>query len=65
MPDKLIMAVRAGRPEHAPESEPVLVSSDGQEVVLTLDDGEQLTFNRRELRHATELEPLAEVADAA
>ena len=47
--DNLITALRAGRPEHTPEAEPVLVSVDGHRATLTLDDGETLDFDAGEL----------------
>ncbi len=47
-----LMATRAGRPEHTPEAEPVLVETDGELVVLALDDGERIEFDRRELLSA-------------
>lgn len=53
MPDPtLICALRAGRPEHPPESEPVLIETVGEAVVLVLDDGERLEFDRVELLSA-------------
>lgn len=51
--DQMITALRAGRPEHTPEAEPVLISVAGEAVTLTLDDGCTLTFDRMELRRAT------------
>lgn len=48
----LLMATRAGRPEHTPEAEPVLVAQTSTEVVLVLDDGDELRFDLRELRKA-------------
>lgn len=48
----LVMALRAGRPEHTPEAEPVLVTVDDQNVVLELDDGERLELDLAELRAA-------------
>jgi len=48
----LICALRAGRPEHSPESEPVLIETVGEAVVFVLDDGERLEFDRVELRSA-------------
>lgn len=48
----LIMATRAGRPEHTPEAEPVLVAQTSSEVILVLDDGEELRFDQAELRQA-------------
>lgn len=48
-----LMATRAGRPEHTPEAEPVLVdTSTPGLVLLTLDDGEEITFDRSELLSA-------------
>ena len=44
-----VMALRAGRPEHTPEAEPLLVTVEGDEVLLELDDGDQLTCDRSEL----------------
>jgi hypothetical protein len=48
----LICALRAGRPEHPPESEPVLIEAVGEAVVFALDDGERLEFDRVELLSA-------------
>ena len=48
----LICALRAGRPEHTPESEPVLIETVGAAVVFALDDGERLEFDRVELLSA-------------
>jgi hypothetical protein len=48
--DTLITALRAGRPEHTPEAEQVLVTVDGATVTLTLDDGEALHFDRSRAR---------------
>lgn len=50
--DRFITALRAGRPEHTPEAEGVLVASDGSACTLTLDDGETLTFDVAELLSA-------------
>lgn len=50
----LITCDRAGRREHSPEAEPVLVAVDGDAVTLTLDDGEMLEFDASELRAALE-----------
>lgn len=48
-----LMALRAGRPEHTPEAEPVLVDTDTPGVVrIILDDGEFLDFDAVELRAA-------------
>jgi hypothetical protein len=54
MTETLIMATRAGRPEHTPEAEPVLVELAGDTVVLTLDDGDRLELDASELRAAIE-----------
>lgn len=48
----LLMVARQDLPEHTPEAEPVLVERTGSEVVLTLDDGERLIFDRDELTAA-------------
>jgi len=48
------MAERAGRAEHTPEAEPVVLVTSGDAVTLTLDDGEQLVFDRTELARAVE-----------
>jgi hypothetical protein len=48
----LLMATRAGHPEHTPEAEPVLVAQTSAEVILVLDDGEELRFDQAELRRA-------------
>lgn len=56
MTERLLMARRAGRIEHTPESEPVLVSTEGEVVVLVLDDGERLELDRAEIHAATERE---------
>jgi hypothetical protein len=50
----LLMANRAGLPEHEPEAEPVLIQRDGDQVVLILDDGETLAFDATELRSAVD-----------
>ena len=60
----LLMALRAGKAEHTPEAEPVLVSRDGESVVLELDDGERLELDAMELRAAIE-EPTAGLRRAA
>jgi hypothetical protein len=55
MPRVLIMALRAGRPEHSPEAEPVIVDTDFEgAVVIELDDGERLEFAASEIRSALE-----------
>jgi len=52
-----LMVTRAGRAEHTPEAEPVIVDTDTPNViVLRLDDGETIVFDRRELVAATQAE---------
>ena len=62
--DRLITALRAGRPEHTPEAEPVLMAVHGSTVTLTLDDGETLSFDLGELLDALwgEREPMRRAA---
>jgi hypothetical protein len=48
----LICALRAGRQEHTPEAEPVLIETVGEAVVFVLDCGERLEFDRVELLSA-------------
>lgn len=64
MPESLLTALRAARPEHTPEAESVLVTVDGATTTLTLDDGETLAFDAAELRAAIGAPPstLAEAA---
>lgn len=50
--DRLLMAERSPHKEAPPESEPVVVEQVGETVVLHLDDGDDLRFDRRELRAA-------------
>lgn len=50
--DSLIMGLRRGLPEHSGDAEGVLVSLDGDNVILTLDDGEMLELDRIELMAA-------------
>lgn len=51
MAHRMLMALRAPRPESAPESEPVEIDTDDPTVVrITLDDGETLEFDAVELR---------------
>lgn len=51
----LMIATRAGLPEQTPEAEPVLVDTDTPGVVsIVLDDGEEITLDRTELRAALE-----------
>ena len=52
MDDHLIAVERAGRAEHTPEREEVLVVIDGGQATLVLDDGEELRFELGELRAA-------------
>lgn len=49
--DTLLMATRAGRTEHAPEAEPVLVQADLETdtVTIVLDDGDTIVLDRVEL----------------
>lgn len=54
MTEQFLTALRAGRPEHTPEAEGVVVLSQGASVVLVLDDDERITFDREELLHALE-----------
>lgn len=51
-PRTLLTATRGSYNDPAAEAEPVLVEHDEQTVTLTLDDGEELTFDRGELRAA-------------
>jgi hypothetical protein len=45
-----LMALRAGRAEHTPEAEPVLVDTDTPGVVrLVLDDGDVVELDATEL----------------
>lgn len=46
----LLMATRAGRLERTPEAEGVLIEKRGDDLVFTLDDGEEIAFNAAELR---------------
>ncbi len=56
MSQTYLMATRAGRPEHTPEAEPVIVDTDTPNVVvLRLDDGDEITLDSSELRAAIEL----------
>lgn len=50
-----LVLTRAGRPEHTPEAEPVVIEATADEVILTLDDGETLTLDRRELLAAAQV----------
>lgn len=50
--ERVLSALRAGRPEHTPEAEPVLVEVRDGTATLTLDDGETVAFDARELRAA-------------
>lgn len=40
----------AGRPEHTPDVQGVLVRVDAENVTMTLEDGERLIFDATELR---------------
>lgn len=51
MPRTLLMGTRGG-PNVELEAEPVLVEHDARTVTLTLDDGAELTLDRRELAAA-------------
>lgn len=45
-----LMALRAGRPKHTPEAEPVLVDTDTPGIVrLVLDDGDVVEMDATEL----------------
>lgn len=59
-----ITILRAGRPEHTPEAEPLIVDTDdGATVRLVLDDGDELVFDRVELLAALGVpQPLREAA---
>ena len=48
----LLMCTRRGLPEHSGDSEPVLITRAGDQVILTLDDGEQLVLDAVELSSA-------------
>lgn len=50
----LVIVNRSGRPEHTPEAESLLVETEGERVVLRLDDGEELECDRGELLAALE-----------
>lgn len=54
MDETYLMVTRAGRREHTPEAEPVLVQADDDTVLLGLDDGETIEFDRSELLAALE-----------
>lgn len=56
MSETHLMATRAGRAEHTPEAEPVIVETTGDVVRLVLDDGDVIELDRVELRAATEVE---------
>lgn len=53
MLETLLSATRVATPDDIPEAEPVRVETRGDAVLLVLDDGEVLEFNRRELHAAT------------
>jgi integrase/recombinase XerD len=48
--EEVLSAEHAGRPEHTPDIEGVLVRVDAKNVTLTLEDGERLVFDATELR---------------
>jgi hypothetical protein len=50
--ESLVMAERTPHVAAEQESEPVVIKHEGSEVVLRLDDGEDLRFDRKELRAA-------------
>lgn len=53
MSDPVFLTVlRAGRPEHTPDVEGALLELRGDQAVVTLDDGETLSFDVVELRAA-------------
>lgn len=54
---RFLTILRAGRPEHTPEAEGVLIVREGASVRVELDDGDVLTFDRAELLHALIDEP--------
>lgn len=56
MSETHLMATRAGRAEHTPEAEPVIVETTGDVIRLVLDDGDVIEFDRGELLAATEAE---------
>jgi len=45
----LLSVRRAGRPEHSNHDEEVLVDVGDESVVLHMEDGERIVFDRREL----------------
>ena len=49
MEPKFVTALRAGRVEHTPEAEGVLLSITEDTLTITLDDGETLSFSREEV----------------
>lgn len=48
----LLMALCAGRAEHTPEAEPVLITRVGDTATLTRHDGETLSLSATELQRA-------------
>jgi hypothetical protein len=54
MTEQFLTALRAGRPQHTPEAEGVIVLTQGTNVILVMDDDERITFDREELIHALE-----------
>lgn len=61
--ESLLMGLRRGSQEHSGDAEAVLVSLDGESVILTLDDGEMIELDRVELMAA--LQPPLRVLKAA
>lgn len=49
MPAQFLTALRAGRPEHTPEPEGVVLVPFGESVVFEVGDDERITFDLREL----------------
>ena len=54
MPEQFLTALRAGRPDHTPEPEPVLLHAFGESVVFEVGDDERITFDRQELLEASQ-----------
>ena len=51
-PQTALTVTRGSFNDPTAEAELVLVEHDGRNVTITLDDGEELTFDHRELRAA-------------
>jgi hypothetical protein len=62
--EALLTALRAGRPEHTPEVEPVLIALHGEQFVLILDDGERLSFDALEFCTAVDSLRVRQLMDA-